>query len=98
MVRNVFVQIRENQQKFEHAFALLGVRIGRVFLEIFDDGQRIREEPFEVPRIHGVALPAASQGMVGANKCLIEKVIEAESFCRESGWDRVGARGPSAIA
>lgn len=98
MVRDVFVEIRENQQQLEHPLPLLGVWIGRLFLEILDDSQSIREKPFEVPRIHGVPLPATSKGVIRADKCLIEEMIEAQSFRRESGWDRVGAGDPSAIS
>ena len=98
MVRDVFVEIRENQQQFEHALPLLGVWIGCLLLEVLDDGQRIRKEPFEIPRVYRLALAATGEGVVGADKCLIEKMIEAQVLRRESGRDRIGAWGPSAIS
>ena len=77
MVRDVFVEIRENQQQFQHALPLPGVWIGCFFLEVLDDGQRIREQPLEIFRVHGMALAATSKGMVSTDKCLVEKMIEA---------------------
>ena len=98
MVRDVFVEIRENQQQFQHALPLPGVWIGGFFLEVLDDGQRIRQQPLEFFRVHSMALAATSKGMVSTDKCLIEKMIEAQVLRRESGRDRIGAWGPSAIS
>jgi hypothetical protein len=98
MVRDVFVEICETQQQFEHALPLLRVWIGCLFLEVLDNGQRIREQPFEIFSVHGMALAAMSESVVGADKCLIEKMIEAQVLRRESGRDHIGAWGPSAIS
>jgi hypothetical protein len=98
MVRDVFVEIRENQQQFEHPLPLLGVWISCFFLEVLDDGQRIREQPLEIFRVHGMALAATSKGMVGADKCLVKKMVEAQVLRRKSGRDRIGAWSPSAIS
>lgn len=45
-----------------------------------------------------MALATASESVVGAKKCLVEKVIETQALRCESGGDRIGAWGPSATS
>ncbi len=52
MMRYVFVEVCENQQKLEHAVPLLWIRLLRAFFETLDDGQRIGKKPFEASGIH----------------------------------------------
>jgi len=47
MVRDVFVQIREDQQQLEHAIALFWLRLVGAFFQIFHCGERVGKQPFQ---------------------------------------------------
>jgi hypothetical protein len=86
VVGDVLVQIGEQQQELEHAVALLGLWIAGFFLEIFHDRQRVREQPFDIGGVHGPPFAASAEGLVGAAKRVVEKMIEAELFvCQSAG-------------
>ena len=80
MVGDVFVEVRQNQQQFEHPVALTGIGHGGAFFEVFHNRQRICKQPFQIARIHGAALAAAIEGVVSAQECFVEKMIEAQLF------------------
>lgn len=96
MMSHIFVQVRQNQQQFEHAIALLRIRIARSFFEVLDDRQGVRQQPLDVARAQRSTLAASRKHVVRPQEGFIEEVIEAQSFGRQSGGDRVGARFPSA--
>jgi hypothetical protein len=89
-MRNIFMEICQDQEELEHAVALLGIRRIRALFEILDDGQRIGEKPLKVCRLHGNAAAATIERLIGAHERLIEEVIKAELFPCESDWDRAG--------
>lgn len=80
MVGDVFVEVCQNQQQLEHPVALIRIRFGGAFFEIFHDCQRIREQPFQVARIHGAALAAAIESLIGAQERFVKKMIETQLF------------------
>lgn len=75
VVRDVFVQVRENEKEFEHAIALLRIRIAGAFFEVFHDSEGVSEEPFEAFRVHRAAGAAALKGVVGANERFVEEMV-----------------------
>ena len=92
MMGDVFVEVRQNQQQLEHPVALIRIRLGGAFFEIFHNRQRIRKQPFQVARIHGAALAAAIEGAIGPQERFVKKVIETQSFGGQSCGNRIGAR------
>ena len=85
MVGDVFVEVRQNQQQFEHPVALTRIGHSRAFFEVFHNRQRICKQPFQVARIHGAALAAAIERVVSAQERFVEKMIEAQPFGGEGG-------------
>ncbi len=77
---DIFVEIREHQQQFEHAIALLRVRIISPFLEIFNDGKSVREQPLKTGGIDRRALAAGIERLISPREGLVEKMIEAQLF------------------
>jgi hypothetical protein len=92
VVRDVFVKIRQDQQQFEHAVALLRVGLFGAFLEVVDDQERVGEQPFEGFGVNGAPALAALHGLVCAEKGFVEKVVETKLLCGESARNCVGAR------
>lgn len=91
MVGDVLVEVRQNQQQFEHPIALIGIGLGGSFFKIFHNGQRVRKQPFQVARIHGAALAAAIEGVVGAEKCFVKKMVQAQLLGSQGCGNRIGA-------
>src|SRR5579863_5406592 len=98
MVRDIFVKVGKHQQKFEHPVPVLRLRITRLLFEVLDDGEGVREEPFDIRGIHGAALAAAAESLVGAEKRIIQKMFEAKLFVGESRGNRIRATRPSAAS
>lgn len=92
MVRNIFVKIRQNQKKFEHTVALIGIGLSGAFFQILHDHQSIREQPFESFRIDQAARATALQSLIGADEGFVQKVVEAELLACEGKRNRVGTR------
>lgn len=76
-MRDVFVHVRKNQEQFEHAVPLFGLRLVGAFLQIRDHGQCIREEQFEAVRIDRAPFTAAAQRFIRAHKSFIDKMVQA---------------------
>jgi hypothetical protein len=96
VVRDVFVQVRENEKEFEHSIALLRIRFAGAFFQVFHDREGVSEEPLEAFRVYGAAGTATLEGLVGANKSLVEEMVEAVLLACEGLRDRLGTRIPSA--
>jgi hypothetical protein len=96
MMRHVFLQVRKDQKKFEHAVALVRVRLVRAFFEIFNHGERIRKQPFEAAGIDRFTPTEILQSAIGSNERLVEKMIEAELFGNEPYRNRAGTPRPAA--
>ena len=92
VVSGVFVKIGEAQEKLQHAVALLRLRLGRPFLEIRNDGEGVRKKSFHDLRIDGAAFLKTLHELIGAEKRLVEEMIEAHLFAREAGRNQVGTR------
>ena len=98
VVRDIFVQICQDKEKFEHAIALLGIRHIGAFLEIFYDCKRVRKEPLKIAGFHRDAAAAAIERLVRARERFIEEMAQAELFGGESAGYRVGTPGSAAIS
>ncbi len=96
MVRDVFVQVRENEKEFEHTIALLRIWFTCAFFQVFHDRQGVSEEPFEAFRVHWAAGATALKGLVSANECFVEEMVEAELLAGKGPRNRLGTRFPSA--
>jgi hypothetical protein len=97
MVRHILVEIREDQQQFKHTITLLWLRFVGAFFQILDCSQRIRKQPFQTIFRERRTFTAACESLVGAQKRLIQKVIEAELRAGERRRGRLGTPGPLAI-
>lgn len=95
-MRDVFVQVREDEKEFEHSIALLRIRLTGRFFEIPHDSQGVGEEPFEAFRVYRAASAATLKRFVGANECLVKKMVETELLARKGPRDRLGTRIPPA--
>src|ERR1700690_4302901 len=91
VVRGILVQIRQAQQKLQHAFALLGVRLRRAFLKVRDDRKGVREQPFDDLGIDRAALAESLHDLIAAKKGLVEKMIEAYLLGGEAGRNEIRA-------
>jgi hypothetical protein len=98
MMRHIFVKIGEHQEKLEHPVPVLRLRIAGLFFEVLDDGERVREQPFDIRWIHGAAFAAAAESLIGAEKRIVQEMLEAELFVRESCGNRIRATRPSATS
>lgn len=95
-MRDVFVEVRENEKEFKHAIALLRIRFAGAFFEVFYDSQGVSEQPFEAFRVHRAAGAAALKGLVGANERFVEEMVEAELLAGEGPRNRLRTRLPFA--
>jgi hypothetical protein len=95
VVRDVFLQVRKDQEQFEHAVAKLEIRLGG-FFQIVDDGQSIGEQPFELGFVDGAAIAAQFERVIGAQKRFIEKMAQAEALGCQRSWNRIRALDPPA--
>jgi hypothetical protein len=95
-MRDVFLEIREDQKQLKHSVALLRIRLVRSFFEVFDDRERIRKQPLEAARIHRFPAAEVLQSAIRSNERFVEKVVEAELFGNKSHWDRAWTPKPAA--
>lgn len=98
MVRDVLMQIRQNQEQLEHSVSLFRTETVCSLLEALNNRKSVGKQPFETLRIDWVPLTAAPQRLIGAKECLLDEVIEAESLCSQRGRNRSCTRRPSAIS
>jgi len=96
MVRDVFVEIGEDEQELEHPVALFGVGLGSGLFQVLDDGERVGEQPLESLRVNRVTHAAALQSAVRANEGFIEEVIETKLLACQGPRDRSGTQIPFA--
>jgi hypothetical protein len=78
MVRDVFMEIRKDQQQFEHAIALFGLRLVGALFQILHRGERIGKQPFQAFSCQRRSFTAERESLIGAQKSFIEKMIEAK--------------------
>jgi hypothetical protein len=77
MMSNIFVEVCEQEQQFEHPVTLLGIGLTSSFFEVLDDGQRIGQQPFQVRWLHRSTFAAAIKRIVGSLERFVEKMIKA---------------------
>jgi hypothetical protein len=78
MVRDVFVEIREDQQQLEHAIALFRLGLVGALFQILHRRERIGKQPFQAVFRQQGAFTATRESQIGAQECFIEKMIQAE--------------------
>jgi len=78
MVRDVFVQIRKDQQQLKHAIALFGLRLVGALFQILHGGERIGKEPLQAFFADWRSFTAARECLVGAQKRFIQEVIQTK--------------------
>src|ERR1700723_685522 len=64
--------------------------------QILDDCERIGEQPFDIGGIHRAPLTLAVEGLVRAEKCVIQEMLEAQLLVCEGCRNRTLTRRPSA--
>jgi len=96
VVRGILVQIRQTQQKLQHAVALLGFRLRRAFLKVRDDRQGVGQQPFDDLGIDRAALAESLHDLIAAKKSLVEKMVEAYLLGGKAGRNEIRAGRPSA--
>jgi hypothetical protein len=94
MVRCIFVKICEAEQQFEHAIALFRFWIANALFQVIHDRQCIRQQPFESLGFDLVAVAASLHRLAGAQKGLIEKMIQAHVLASEAGRNEICAGLP----
>jgi hypothetical protein len=90
MVRDVLLDVGENQKQLEHAITLVGIGLIGALFEILDHRESIGEQPFETRGVYGAAAAATLEGVVGAHESFVEEVIEAKLFGGKSPRDLAG--------
>lgn len=94
-VRDVFVEVCQDQQHIEHSFSLIRTRrLG--FLEILDDSERVRQQPLDICSVERAPFAAAIEGVIGSHGRFVKKVNETELLAYKSRWNGLRAARPSA--
>jgi hypothetical protein len=78
MVRNIFVEIREDQQQLEHAIALVRLRFIGAFFQILHSREGIGEQPFKAFFGQRRSFTATLESLIGAQERFVEKMIQAK--------------------
>lgn len=78
MVRDIFVQIRKDEQQFEHAIALFRLRLVGALFQILHSRERIGKQPLEALFGQWGAFTAMLESLIGAQEGFVEKMIETE--------------------
>jgi len=96
MVRDVFMKVCKDEEKFEHSIALLRIGFGGAFFQVSYDSESVRKQPFQPLTVDGAAATAALQSLIRSDEGFVEEVIEAKLFALEGHRNRVVTRIPSA--
>jgi len=96
MVCNILVKVGEHQQQFKHSVPMMRFGVARFLFQILDDCERVGEQPFDIGGIHRAPLTAAVEGLVRAEKCVIQEMLEAQLLVCEGRRNRILTRRPSA--
>jgi hypothetical protein len=94
-VRDVLVKVCQNQEHVQHSLALIRIRRVGLF-QIFHDGERIGQKPFDFGSIELAPLAAAVERMIRSHRCFVKEVDQAQLFGCERGWNCVRASRPPA--
>jgi len=71
MMRDVFMEIREDQQQLEHTIALFGLRLVGALFQILHGRERIGKQPFQAFFAQWRSFAAARESLIGAQKSFI---------------------------
>ena len=87
MVRDVFVEIREDEQQLKHAIALLGLRLVGALFQILHRSERVGQQPFETFFGQWRSFTATLESLISAQERFVEEMIQAE-FRAAQRWRR----------
>lgn len=80
VMREVFVQIGDDQQEFEHSIALIGVgRVG-AFFQVLDYRESIGKNPLEDFWLERPAVLAGLKRFLDPHERFVEKMVQAQLF------------------
>jgi hypothetical protein len=91
MVRDVFMEIRQDQQELKHTIALFGLGLVGAFFQIFHRGERVGKQPFQTGFAQRGTFTAARESLIGTHKSFVEKMIEAKLRAGQRRRRRLGA-------
>jgi hypothetical protein len=97
VVRNIFVEIREDQQQLEHAIALFRLWLVGALFEVLYRRERVREQPFQTFPGQWSPFTATLESLIGAQKRFVEKMIQAEFRAGERRRCRLRAPRTGAV-
>ena len=97
MVRDVFVQIREDQQQLEHAVALFRLRFIGALFQILHRRERIGKQPLEAFFGQRRTFTATLECLIGAQEGFIEKMIQAKFRAAQRRRRWLSAAGTGAM-
>lgn len=92
MVCHILMKVGKHQQQFEHSVPVQRFGIARFLFQVLDDRERVREQPFDIRGIHRAPLAAAVEGLVRAEKCVVQEMLEAELLVCEGRRNRIRTR------
>jgi hypothetical protein len=92
MVRDVLVEVREDQQQLEHAIALFWLRLVSALFQILHCRERIGKQPFQILFGQRDSFTATLESLIGAQERFVEKMIQAE--CGAAQRRRCKLRAP----
>jgi hypothetical protein len=78
MVRDVLVEIREDQQQLEHTIALFRLRLVGALFQILYRRERIGQQPFQTVFGQRRSFTATRESLIGAQERFVEKMIQAK--------------------
>jgi hypothetical protein len=96
MARHILMEVRDAQQKFQHAVSLIRVWVIGACFEVVDHSESVREQVIHSLGIHGSAVVPTFERLICAYECLIQKMVEAQLLRDKTGRNWIGARSPSA--
>ena len=97
MMCDVLVQIREDQQQFEHPITLFRLRLVGALFQIFHRRERIGEQPFQAVFGQWGPFTATLESLIGAHERFVEKMIQAEFRAGERRRRGLRAPGTGAV-
>ncbi len=78
--------------------AIRWVRRGSLVLEMGDHRERVGQQPFQLGRMDGSAVPAILERVVGTYERFVEKMIEAKPFGSQGRGHGILAKLSSAVS
>ena len=85
------MQVRQNQQYFQHAVALLRFGFSGFFVQVLHNRQRIREHLFYARGIDEALIPGLFERLVGSRENLVEVVLQTKTLGSQAAGNYIFA-------